>query len=118
MIVTNAIGALEGDGSKLFRAIYRTYRSVVPTVLVHPAALPGDKGDDAFRNLILVATEGAAPERELLRERWDGLRKRAPSAPDLTEAIMERRDEPIPTGDVPTLTDDYAPTDALLQLFQ
>ena len=41
VVVTNAIGALEGSGSRLFRSIYRTYRTVFPTVLVHPALEEG-----------------------------------------------------------------------------
>jgi spermidine synthase len=118
VIVTNAIGAIAGPGSRLFRSIYRTYRTVFPTVLVHPAILPGDKGDETFRNLILVATDQAAPQRTFLADRWDEIRESAPTAPDLRQAILDRHDELIPTDDVPVLTDDYAPTDALLLLFQ
>jgi spermidine synthase len=118
VIVTNAIGAIGGPGSRLFRSIYRTYRTVFPTVLVHPAILPGDAGDATFRNLILVATEQAAPQRVFLAERWEEVRREAPTAPDLRQAILDRHDAFIPTDDVPVLTDDYAPTDALLLLFQ
>jgi spermidine synthase len=118
VVVTNVIGAIEGPGSKLFRSVYRTYRTVFPTVLVHPAILAGDRGDETFRNLILVATEGAAPQRTFLLERWREIRRRAPGAPDLGKPILDRHDAPIPIEDVPTLTDDYAPTDALLLLFQ
>jgi spermidine synthase len=118
VIVTNAIGAIEGPGSRLFRSIYRTYRTVFPTVLVHPAILPGDQGDATFRNLILVATEQAAPQRVFLAERWEEIRREAPTAPDLRQAILDRHDAFILTDDVPVLTDDYAPTDALLLLFQ
>ncbi len=118
VVVTNAIGALEGSGSRLFRSIYRTYRTVFPTVLVHPALEEGQGGDDAYRNLILVATDGAAPGRDFLADRWAAVREDIPATPDLDRAIRDRRDDPIPTEDVPTLTDDYAPTDALLFLFQ
>ena len=118
VIVTNVIGALEGPGSRLFRSVYRTYRAAFPTVLVHPTILPGDRGDASYRNLIVVATEQAAPAREFLADRWRRVRERAPSAPDLAKPIGDRRDEPIATEDVPVLTDDYAPTDALLLLFQ
>jgi spermidine synthase len=118
VIVTNAIGAIAGPGSRLFRSIYQTYRTVFPTVLVHPAILAGDQGDETFRNLILVATEQAAPQRVFLAQRWDEIRAAAPTAPDLRQAILDRHDELIPTDDVPVLTDDYAPTDALLLLFQ
>jgi hypothetical protein len=46
------------------------------------------------------------------------VRRDFPSAPDLRKPILDRRDAEIPTADVPVLTDDYAPTDALLLLFQ
>jgi spermidine synthase len=118
VVVTNAIGALAGPGSRLFRSIYGTYRTAFPTVLVHPAVEQSDRGPEAYRNVILVATEAAAPERDFLAERWAALRRRVPDAPDLEEPIRGRHDAPIPTDDVPTLTDDYAPTDALLLLFQ
>jgi spermidine synthase len=118
VIVTNAIGAIAGPGSRLFRSIYRTYRTVFPTVLVHPAILAGDQGDETFRNLILVATEQAAPQRVFLADRWGEIMAASPTAPDLRQAIFDRHDALIPTDDVPVLTDDYAPTDALLLLFQ
>ncbi len=118
VVVTNAIGAIAGPGSRLFRSIYRTYRTAFPTVLVHPAILQGDQGDETFRNLILVATEQAAPQRTFLAQRWEQIREDAPTAPDLRRAILDRHDALIPTDDVPVLTDDYAPTDALLLLFQ
>ena len=118
VVVTNAIGALAGPGSRLFRSIYKTYRTAFPSVLVHPAILPGDGGDEQFRNLILVATEKAVPQPRQLADRWDALRRETPTAPDLRKPILDRHDTLIPTDDVPVLTDDYAPTDALLLLFQ
>ena len=118
VVVTNAIGAISGPGSRLFRSVYKTYRTAFPSVVVHPAILGGDRGDDDFRNLILVATEKAIPGREQLAERWDGVRSETPGAPDLRRPILDRHDAEIPTADVPVLTDDYAPTDALLLLFQ
>ncbi len=118
VIVTNVIGALRGPGSKLFRSIYRTYRAVFPTVLVHPVKLGGDEAETSHRNLILVAGAAAAPRRDFLTRRWGLLRKASPGAPNLDRPIRDRYDRTIPTGDVPTLTDDYAPTDALLLVDQ
>jgi spermidine synthase len=109
VVVTNLIGSAKGGSSKLVRAVYRTYRSVFPTVLVHPVGDPG-----AYGNVILVATDGAAPSKAFLRERWRSLRAAHPTAPRLDAAISGRYDALIPTGDVPTLTDAYAPVDALL----
>jgi spermidine synthase len=109
VVVTNVIGAVQGQDSKLLRALYRTYRSVFPTVLVHPVG-----PSVGYRNLMLVATDGAAPSKAFLREQWQRLRAKHPSAPDITTAIRQRYDSVIPTGDVPILTDAYAPVDALL----
>ncbi len=114
IVITNTIGSIAGEDSKLFRSVYRTYRTAFPTVLVHPVLLPGDTGDDSIRNLILVATEQAAPDKAFLVERWRGIQARSRGAPDLTKAITDRRDAPVSVAGVPTLTDDYAPTDALL----
>ena len=36
VVATNLIGSLSGDGSQLFRAMYKTYRAAFPTVAVHP----------------------------------------------------------------------------------
>ncbi len=112
VVVANVIGALEGPDSKLFRSFYRTYRSVFPSVGVHPVDFQRDA--TAIRNIIVVAANGALPATGFLRERWDGVRSEHPSAPDLTRAINRRYDKFVPTRDVPVLTDDYAPTDALL----
>jgi spermidine synthase len=115
VIASNLIGAITGEGSKLFRAMYKTYRAVFPTVSVHPVREPGYE-DDALANLIVVAGEGAAPGQAVLLQRWRQVRERSPRAADLTRAIRERHQRVIPTRDVPVLTDDYAPTDALLFL--
>ena len=69
-----------------------------------------------MRNIILVAGESALPGKGFLASRWDEIRRASPKAPDLRRAIDDRWAPLIPTGDVPLLTDDYAPTDALLLL--
>lgn len=113
VVVTNVIGVLQGTRSQLFRSFYRTYRSAFSTVLVHPVYLAGQH-DDSLRNLILVATDVAAPAEDFLTARWEEIRAQAPLSPDLSGAIAARYEAPIPLRDVPILTDDYAPTDALL----
>jgi spermidine synthase len=116
-VVTNIIGAVRGPDSRLFRSMLRTYRAVFPTVAIHPVLDAGGNDLEAIRNLILVSGESAAPSKEFLLERWREIRRRSPGAPDLTRAIRGRVDAPVSTEDVPVLTDDYAPTDALLLLF-
>ena len=117
VLVTNIIGAVEGPDSRLFRSMLRTYRAVLPTVAIHPVVSAAGEDLNGVRNIILVAGEGAAPSKPFLRERWNELRRRSPGAPDLNLAIDARVDTPVSTADVPMLTDDYAPTDALLLLF-
>ncbi len=109
VVVTNVLGAVTGPSSKLFRAVYRTYRSVFPTVTIHPGY-----GSDTYGNSMLVAIDGAAPTTAFVRERRREMRAAHPSAPRLDAAITQRYDSFVPTGDVPTLTDAYAPVDALL----
>lgn len=114
VVVVNVIGALSGPDSRLFRALYRTYASVFPTVLVHPVFEHGDSDPTEVRNLILVATDRPAPATRFLAERWRRIRARRSSAPDLERPIRDRLSRPVPLDGVPLLTDDYAPTDALL----
>jgi spermidine synthase len=113
VVVANIIGSVEGPGSKLLRSFVRTYKTAFPSVAVHPVIEPNDSGSlNELRNLMLVATEGALPGEEFLLERW---RELAPAgAPDLEAPIRDRYDKPLRFDDVPTLTDDYAPTDSLL----
>ena len=112
IVVANIIGALEGPESKLFRAFYRTYRSVFPSVAVHPVDYQRDA--TSIRNIIVVAANAALPQTDFLQQRWNGVRQEHPRAPDLKRAIALRYEKFVPTRDVPVLTDDYAPTDALL----
>ena len=114
VVVTNIIGSLEGPGSKLFRSLFRTYSAAFPTVLAHPVVLEANPDNGLLRNIMVVASEGAAPAEGFLAERWQRLRASSPSAPDLSKEIRDRYDRQVRTDDVPTLTDDYAPTDALL----
>lgn len=115
VVVVNVIGALEGDESKLLRSLTKTYRSAFPTVLLYPVfETVADTNPTFTRNVILVATDSAAPSTAFLRERWRAVRDDAPTAPDLDRAIADRWSRSVRFDDVPVLTDDYAPTDALL----
>jgi spermidine synthase len=117
VIVTNMIGAIEGDLSRLLRSMTRTYRTVFSTVELHPVFLEGDRDARSLRNVVLVATDSASPSTEFLAQRWEQVRARSPGAPDLASPIGDRWQRDVRFADVPLLTDDYAPTDALLLLF-
>jgi spermidine synthase len=115
VVVVNIIGALTGSSSKLLRSVAKTYRSVFSTVALHPVYDgPGDRFAEDIRNVILVATDRPAPARSFLGARWRDLRSRSRGAPDLQQAIADRWERTLRVDDVPLLTDDYAPTDALL----
>ena len=111
VVAANVIGAVRGRESRLFRSFWRTYGTVFPTLAVHPV---GSGPPEELRNLVVVATESALPQRDFLVSRWRGIRARSRGAPDLTRAIRARYERQIPTDDVPLLTDDFAPTDALI----
>jgi spermidine synthase len=114
VVVTNVLGAITGSGSELFRSIFRTYRAGLPSAVLHPVGIgPGDDGS-GIRNLIVVASENEAPSKETLLARWRSRRKVFRTAPDLTVAILRRWSRGVSPAGVPVLTDDYAPTDALL----
>jgi spermidine synthase len=110
VVLMNVIGSISDSGSELFRALYRTYRAVFPTVAVHPDLGP----DGGIQNLIVVATEQPLVAKSVLLERWRETRQQTKTYPDVRERISDRVDSGIVIGDVPTLTDDYAPTDSLL----
>jgi len=112
IVVANIIGALEGPSSKLFRSFYGTYRTIFPSVAVHPVDFRRDA--NSIRNIIVVTGQGAVPSTDFLLERWADVRAEHPQAPNLTGAIRGRYEKLVPTRDVPVLTDDYAPTDALI----
>jgi spermidine synthase len=111
VVMVNVIGALRGPSSKLFRAFYRTHRSVFPTVAVHPV-FENERATEDVRNIIIVSTDRPQPEKGFLLGRWRQIR--TASAPSLAVPIRDRWNPVIPIADVPTLTDDYAPTDALI----
>ncbi len=67
VIATNVIGATAGEQSRLLRSMLRTYRTVFPTVAIHPVGGPGDDDRETVRNVIFVASSGAAPSKEFLR---------------------------------------------------
>jgi spermidine synthase len=114
VVVTNVIGAIRGSGSELFRSIFRTYRAGFPNVVVHPVGSGPAEDGSGIRNLVVVAGENAPPSKQALLDRWRNRRAAFALAPDLTEAILGRWSRGVSPAGVPVLTDDYAPTDALL----
>ncbi len=115
VVAYNVIGAVEGEGSRLFRSMYRTAGSVWDNLWVFPIGISEDGRVDQRRNIIVLATNGRADREELLGR----IANRVSGAVTISgfEAFAaDLWESPVATDDVPTLTDAHAPTDALIQL--
>jgi len=112
VVASNVIGAVRGPESRLFRAIYKTFRSVFPRVYVFPV---GGGAPESLRNIILVGagdpplTRSEIAARAAAAEQSGRIRIEG-----ISQDAATLLDDPIETRDVPILTDDYAPTDALI----
>jgi spermidine synthase len=106
-LVANVISARSGAGSEFFRAEMKTITRAFPHAYAFPTS-----DTRALQNIEIVATKGEAwtrAELETLAENRDvGI--------DLTYAVTRyTHPREVEMGDVPVLTDDHAPVDALLQ---
>jgi spermidine synthase len=104
VVGVNIIGAVEGRSSSLFRAMYRTFAEVFPHRAVHPL----DGRPEVVQNVFLFASKEPRPTSTGDTSPLDGR--------DGISFSARRYDAAIPTDDVPTLTDDHAPVDALLSV--
>ncbi len=115
VLAYNVISSVSGDGSKLFRSMYRTASGTWRRLWVFPIGI-GESGDTAQRrNVIVLATDSALAE-ETLRSR---IRARVGGRVKLPEFPAFERDlwtGIVPMSDVPELTDAYAPTDSLIEV--
>ncbi len=112
IVASNVIGAVRGPESRLFRAIYKTFRAVFPHVYVFPV---GGGVPESLRNIILIGAGGPPlTPAELLTRAVAAERAGRVRIDGYSRAAGALLDVPIETRDVPVLTDDYAPTDALI----
>lgn len=115
VVASNIIGALEGPDSRLFRAIYKTVRDVFPTVYVFPVDYSRYGSPASLRNIILVATDAPRlPDAEIRRRARALVDGNVVTVDRFLDAAGDLYGTPIPTHDVPVLTDDFAPVDALI----
>ncbi|MFB6111076.1 MAG: spermidine synthase [Halobacteriaceae archaeon] len=108
-LVANVISARSGSGSEFFRAEFKTLQQAFPHVYAFPTS-----ETPLLQNIELVALKQAegfteAEFRQLARDR------RAAVGLNLTTEVSNYLNATdVPTGDVPILTDEYAPVDRLL----
>lgn len=113
IVVANLISAVTGPAGKIARAFVRTERQVFPQLYIFAARRPENISLDAIQNVIVVAT------RDKQRLDIKDIVKRASALdkglfPDpIQDIAVAYFDRQLPE-DVPVLTDDYAPTDNLL----
>jgi spermidine synthase len=115
VVAYNVIGSVEGDRSRLFRSMYRTAGRVWNNLWVFPIGLGTDGSLDANRNIIMLATDNRVTRQELearIANRVGG-RVTVPGFEDYGADLFTER---VPVDDVPVLTDQYAPTDSLIEV--
>ncbi|MDQ7851196.1 MAG: fused MFS/spermidine synthase [Armatimonadota bacterium] len=113
LIAANIVGALEGGESKLFRALYKTYGQVFAGLYPFPVAYTPQRDGTAVRTIILLATPRSGLTRPQILQAVLQLRRSRKVTLPLHTFVDDYYDRPIPTSDVPVLTDDYAPVDIL-----
>ncbi len=114
VVVANLISAVTGPSGKVARAFVKTQRQVFPQTYIFAARRPDNVSIETVQNVIVIATKNK--QRLDIKE----IVKRASALsqsllPDpIQDITVAYYDGPLPDKDVPVLTDDYAPTDNLL----
>jgi spermidine synthase len=115
LVASNIIGALGGPNSELFRAVYKTFREVFKTVYVFPVDFGQYGSVESLRNIIVIATDEPALLPDEIQRRAQALvDRKAVTVDRFLAAAADLYTAPIPTGDVPVLSDDFAPIDRLI----
>lgn len=114
IVVANIVGAVGGTNSKLFRAIYKTYATEFPGLYPFPVDFQHGHEEDTTRTIILIAAGKPGLTKQALSEAFAKLRREQKISSVAAPAFLEDFYAlPIPTADVPVLSDDYAPVDIL-----
>ena len=114
VLVINLIGALRGQRSRLVRAVVKTLRGLFPQLYVFPTFGAHNDTLDETQNVIVLASKN--PKRmsgKEFEERAIWLGRDLFPKP-IGKIRRSFYDQTLPEDDVPLLTDDYAPTDSLL----
>ncbi len=114
-VVINMIGSVTGPRSKIVRSMIKTIRGIFPQLYIFPTLGADEDSLWNSQNVIIVASKDSTRVsiQEIIKRATSLGRGLFPdSLKDITDSYYEG---PIPTDDVPELTDDYAPTDSLLQ---
>lgn len=113
LVVSNIIGALEGQNSRLYRALHKTYGSVFPGLYPFPVAFGLARNASETRTIILVATSRTGVKAEEILNAATRMRADRKVTLPLDRYARDYYDGRVATDDVPLLTDNYAPVDIL-----
>lgn len=113
-LVINLIGALRGSRSRLIRAVVKTLAGLFPQIYVFPTFGAHNDTLDDTQNVIVLASKN--PNRLTGKEFEQGAIELGRDLFPKPIGKIRRSfyDRSLPDDDVPFLTDDYAPTDSLL----
>ncbi len=115
VVVFNLVGRLEGPQSRVTRAILKTMRLVFPELYLFPVEYRRMPWLFDRRNLIVIAPR--QPKRwtaqTIVKRAEQLVRESKIKLSELPKFAAELYQKPIPTDDVPILTDDYAPVEFL-----
>ena len=106
ILLANLISAPTGPASQFYRAEYKTIQEVYPQVYSFPTT-----GGSVVQNIEVVATKS---DRQVSQAQLEARDERRDIGIGLSTELADYRAE-VETGDVPVLTDDRAPVDALLE---
>ena len=112
-VVVNIIGAVTGPGGRITRSVVKTLREIFPQVYIFATRRADNASLDMIQNVIVVATkeQRRIDIREVTRQAASFGRDLFPDpVKNIETALFEGK----LADDVPVLTDDYAPTDNLL----
>ncbi len=98
----NILSAIEGEKGRFLRAEHATFKAVFPQVYLFPVGFPGDGAP--WQNIMLVALKSQTKPSFTSRR------------PEIQSLLAHRWTEPIP-DDIPVLTDDFAPVDRYVTVF-
>jgi spermidine synthase len=116
-VAVNFLGALGGKPSRLFRSIYKTLNSIYPRVYVFPEDWePGDDMEIEGNLIILATLNSTAFSKDQIVQTAKKLKSGLVKVPELDEYAARLYGGKIETQDVPILTDQYAPVEALRHL--
>jgi spermidine synthase len=114
VFVNNTIGAVSGPKSKFFRSVYRTMKEVMPQCHAYRVV----ESPSSFYNIEIFAVN--APQLvsiETIRQRAAQAQGKTIKDDQLVKRVDNYVTQAVKTNDVPTLSDDYAPVDALMHLW-